>query len=107
MAPYANVPTRPTNSSNALSERFIVFLLRVNRDFPGDGKPLQDQDYTHTLSKSQNRWNNARRTALHCERSCPEQFSAILIAKIRAKCGFGKILNVIVQKTERCETRPF
>jgi hypothetical protein len=23
---YANVPTRPTNSSNALSERFIVFL---------------------------------------------------------------------------------
>jgi hypothetical protein len=31
-APYANVPTRPTNSSNALSERFmVVFLLRVCR----------------------------------------------------------------------------
>lgn len=41
MAPYANVPTKPTNSSNALSERFIVFLLRVIRDFPGDGKPLR------------------------------------------------------------------
>jgi hypothetical protein len=41
MAPYANVPTRPTNSSNALNERFIVFLLRVIRDFPGDGKPLR------------------------------------------------------------------
>jgi hypothetical protein len=24
MAAYANVPTRPTNSSNALSERFIL-----------------------------------------------------------------------------------
>jgi hypothetical protein len=41
MAAYANVPTRPTNSSNALNERFIFFLLRVIRDFPGDGKPLQ------------------------------------------------------------------
>ena len=31
-AAYANVPTRPTNSSNALSERFMVdFLLRVCR----------------------------------------------------------------------------
>jgi hypothetical protein len=29
-AAYANVPTRPTNSSNALRERFMVyFLLRV------------------------------------------------------------------------------
>ena len=27
IAAYANVPTKPTNSSNALSERFIVFLL--------------------------------------------------------------------------------
>jgi hypothetical protein len=25
-AAYANVPTKPTNSSNALSERFIVLL---------------------------------------------------------------------------------
>jgi hypothetical protein len=25
-AAYANVPTRPTNSSNALSERFMVLL---------------------------------------------------------------------------------
>ena len=32
IAPYASVPTRPTNSSNALSERFmVVFLLRVCR----------------------------------------------------------------------------
>ena len=31
-AAYANVPTRPTNNSNALSERFMVdFLLRVCR----------------------------------------------------------------------------
>jgi hypothetical protein len=30
-AAYANVPTRPTNRSNALSERFIDFLLRVCR----------------------------------------------------------------------------
>jgi hypothetical protein len=30
-AAYANVPTRPTNNSNALSERFIDFLLRVCR----------------------------------------------------------------------------
>src|SRR5450755_532254 len=31
-AAYANVPTRPTNSSNALIERFMVyFLLRVCR----------------------------------------------------------------------------
>jgi hypothetical protein len=28
---YANVPTKPTNNSNALSERFIFFLLRVCR----------------------------------------------------------------------------
>jgi hypothetical protein len=26
-AAYANVPTRPTNRSNALSERFIILLL--------------------------------------------------------------------------------
>ncbi len=25
-AAYANVPTRPTNSSNALSERFMILL---------------------------------------------------------------------------------
>ena len=31
MAAYAKVPTRPTNSSNALSERFIGLLLRVWR----------------------------------------------------------------------------
>jgi hypothetical protein len=31
-AAYANVPTKPTNSSNALSERFIgLLLLRVCR----------------------------------------------------------------------------
>src|ERR1700692_4417814 len=29
IAAYANVPARPTNSSNALSERFMVFFLRV------------------------------------------------------------------------------
>ena len=28
-AAYANVPTRPTNSSNALSERFIVLLFSL------------------------------------------------------------------------------
>jgi len=32
MAAYANVPTKPTNSSKALNERFIFFLLRVDRD---------------------------------------------------------------------------
>lgn len=31
LAAYANVPTRPTNSSKALSERFMDFLLRVWR----------------------------------------------------------------------------
>src|SRR5271157_5493206 len=31
IAAYANVPTRPTSSSNALSERFIGLLLRVCR----------------------------------------------------------------------------
>jgi hypothetical protein len=28
-AAYANVPTRPTNSSNALSERFMVFTFSL------------------------------------------------------------------------------
>ena len=28
-AAHANVPTRPTNRINALSERFIVFLLGI------------------------------------------------------------------------------
>src|SRR5208282_2751948 len=33
IAAYANVPTRPTNSSNALSERFMgLLLLRVCRE---------------------------------------------------------------------------
>jgi hypothetical protein len=36
-AAYANVPTKPTNSSNARSERFIDFLLRVNRGSLGNG----------------------------------------------------------------------
>jgi hypothetical protein len=29
IAPYANVPTRPTNSSNALSERFIGLIFSL------------------------------------------------------------------------------
>jgi hypothetical protein len=37
-AAYANVPNRPTNKSNALSERFIDFLLRVTA-IALDGKP--------------------------------------------------------------------
>jgi hypothetical protein len=39
-AAYANVPTRPTNSSNALSERFIIyFLLRVYRKLASNCQP--------------------------------------------------------------------
>ena len=30
MAAYANVPTRPTNSSNALSERFIWIFIALS-----------------------------------------------------------------------------
>ena len=36
-AAYANVPTKPTNRSNVRSERFIDFLLRVNRGSLGNG----------------------------------------------------------------------
>jgi len=36
MAAYANVPTRPTNSSNALSERFIGLLSLGSAEYsPG------------------------------------------------------------------------
>ena len=39
-AAYANVPTRPTSSSNALSERFMVdFLLRVCRRLASNCRP--------------------------------------------------------------------
>jgi hypothetical protein len=39
-AAYANVPTKPTNSSNALSERFMFyFLLRVCRRLASKCRP--------------------------------------------------------------------
>ena len=38
-AAYANVPTRPTNRSSALTERFIDFLLRVDKGLLEDVSP--------------------------------------------------------------------
>ena len=43
---YANVPTKPTNSSNALSERFIVFLLGYAKSRRGDAG-FRGTNYTH------------------------------------------------------------
>src|SRR5260370_20412913 len=46
-AAYANVPTRPTSSSNALSERFMVdFLLRVCRRLASNCSTFGVANYT-------------------------------------------------------------
>jgi hypothetical protein len=45
-AAYANVPIRPTNSINALSERFMVFLLRVCRRLRVKLPASSDGNYT-------------------------------------------------------------
>jgi hypothetical protein len=52
-AAYANVPTRPTNSSNALSERFmVVFLLRVCRRLRVKPASLQRRELYTALQLS-------------------------------------------------------
>ena len=52
-AAYANVPTKPTNSSNALSERFMVdFLLRVCRKAKGQTASLRRRELYTPLQLS-------------------------------------------------------
>ncbi len=91
MAPYANVPTRPTNSSNALSERFIVFLLRVIRDFPGDGKPLRMCIIQPIWSRLS--WARKNRATTILFRKVPTQnsFHNHPVTEPRVKCGSARI----------------
>ena len=52
-AAYANVPTRPTNSSNALSERFMfTFSLGSAEKQLGDSHLASTADYTHLATFS-------------------------------------------------------
>ena len=52
-AAYANVPTRPTNSSNALSERFmVVFLLKGLLKAKGQTASLQRRELYTALQLS-------------------------------------------------------
>jgi hypothetical protein len=104
MAPYANVPTKPTNRSNALSERFIFFLLafRVNRDVPGDGKPLRVY-IIHTLRRRLRCLReNTVGTGCSFESAAPHyslgpsDHGTPLLMRL-----WGKVLNVIVQEMRR------
>lgn len=49
MEAYAKVPTKPTNNSNALSERFMVFLLGNRESRLGDTNLRGSALYIHFL----------------------------------------------------------
>jgi hypothetical protein len=52
MAAYANVPTRPTNSKNALSERFIQLLSLGSTESTSSAGVIGGRDYTQRERRS-------------------------------------------------------
>jgi len=52
---YANVPTSPTNSSNALSERFIILLSLGSTRGWHKSTDLERENYTHPCNFQINR----------------------------------------------------
>lgn len=92
-----DLPTAVTLSANVS----FVFLLRVNRDFPGDGKPLRMCIIHTPRPRTRFLWKNPPGAGSCFERSGSEQSSAGLVKELRAKCGSAIILNVVVQEKGR------
>jgi len=91
---YANVPTRPTNSSNALSERFIVLLSLGSTRGWHESTDLERENYTHPCNFQINRRLRRRRTRVQDWHGCRERGRKGRGALVK---GFSVLLKVLVE----------